>query len=416
MAKQTEHYNFTVPDITDAADITQIGNVINQIDEVMHNIDVEAAAKAPQNHASTENIYGTGTGVDYGHVMLSDSISSVSNDTNGIAATPAAAKAAYDKAVEVGNALKTDLNSEITDRTTADQDIINLLSGKWDNEIQVEWEYKGAGNRVFGSGDTYDFECITPFRIFIPSSSNSAEKTLFTLGNGDLQIEYGGSIAYLSIQGNEADGISYSSVKTEHAHLGNLDILIKLGDMNLQNDSSGDGTGVYSTMTFKRTATNLKGLISDYKGYLPSKEQIGLGNVDNTSDEDKPVSAAQQSALNLKSNKWVAMTTGYSTRYSVTLNPAPTALEVGMTITIIPHVTSTSGNVTLNVNGLGAKHICQRGLNETFTPYAESFLTANKPVTLMYDGTCWIDTTYTLPEWKDVLNPPSSFTPSSHAS
>lgn len=418
MAKQTEHYNFTVPDITDAADITQIDNVINQIDEAMHNIDVEVTAKAPQNHASTENIYGTGTGVDYGHVMLSDSISSVSNDTNGIAATPAAVKAAYDKAVEVGNTLKTDLNSEITNRTTADQDIINLLSGKWDNEIQVEWEYKGAGNRVFGSGDTYDFECITPFRIFIPSSSNSAEKTLFTLGNGDLQIEYGGSIAYLSIQGNEADGISYSSVKTEHAHLGNLDILIKLGDMNLQNDSSGDGSGLYSTATLKCAATNLKGLISDYKGYLPTKAQIGLGNVDNTSDADKPVSAAQQAALNLKSNKWIATTAGDGSAYTVTLDPAPTALEVGMIITIIPHTKSTTTSATLDVNGLGAKEFRQRGCVTLFLypPKDASFLIANKPVTLMYDGSFWVDMTYSRTSWGDILSKPSSFTPSSHAS
>ncbi len=35
---------------------------------------------------------------------------------------------------------------------------------------------------------------------------------------------------------------------------------------------------------------------------LVSKESLGLGNVDNTSDADKPVSAAQQAALNLKLN------------------------------------------------------------------------------------------------------------------
>ncbi len=35
---------------------------------------------------------------------------------------------------------------------------------------------------------------------------------------------------------------------------------------------------------------------------IPSKEDIGLGNVDNTSDANKPVSTAQQAALNEKAN------------------------------------------------------------------------------------------------------------------
>lgn len=36
--------------------------------------------------------------------------------------------------------------------------------------------------------------------------------------------------------------------------------------------------------------------------HLVTKEQVGLGNVDNTSDEDKPISTAAQAALNLKQN------------------------------------------------------------------------------------------------------------------
>lgn len=51
-----------------------------------------------KSHASTSDIYGKATGVDYGHVMLSDSTSSNSGDNKGIAATPSAVKAAYDKA------------------------------------------------------------------------------------------------------------------------------------------------------------------------------------------------------------------------------------------------------------------------------------------------------------------------------
>lgn len=34
----------------------------------------------------------------------------------------------------------------------------------------------------------------------------------------------------------------------------------------------------------------------------PNKNSLGLGNVDNTSDADKPISTATQTALNLKAD------------------------------------------------------------------------------------------------------------------
>lgn len=38
-----------------------------------------------------------------------------------------------------------------------------------------------------------------------------------------------------------------------------------------------------------------------------TKSDVGLGNVDNTSDANKPVSSAQQTALNGKLNTWVSV-------------------------------------------------------------------------------------------------------------
>lgn len=54
--------------------------------------------KAPKNHASTATTYGIGTDSNYGHVKLSDSTSSTSSTSGGIAATPKAVKSAYDLA------------------------------------------------------------------------------------------------------------------------------------------------------------------------------------------------------------------------------------------------------------------------------------------------------------------------------
>ena len=61
----------------------------------IHPIDT---SRAPNNHATTATTYGVGTSSNYGHVKLSDSTSSTSSTSDGIAATPAAVKAAYDLA------------------------------------------------------------------------------------------------------------------------------------------------------------------------------------------------------------------------------------------------------------------------------------------------------------------------------
>lgn len=51
---------------------------------------------APTSHATSSTTYGAGTSSNYGHVKLSDSISSTSGASSGIAATPSAVKSAYD--------------------------------------------------------------------------------------------------------------------------------------------------------------------------------------------------------------------------------------------------------------------------------------------------------------------------------
>ena len=59
-----------------------------------------------------------------------------------------------------------------------------------------------------------------------------------------------------------------------------------------------------------------------------TKAQVGLGNVDDTSDANKPVSTAQQSALNLKANLSGADFTGPA---SVTVSSASPALKITQT-------------------------------------------------------------------------------------
>ena len=73
---------------------------INTINDNIDDINEELDTKAPIMHAVNADTYGLGTSGVYGHVKLSDSTSSSSAASAGIAATPKAVKAAYDKGAE----------------------------------------------------------------------------------------------------------------------------------------------------------------------------------------------------------------------------------------------------------------------------------------------------------------------------
>lgn len=77
--------------------------------------------------------------------------------------------------------------------------------------------------------------------------------------------------------------------------------------------------------------------------------------------------------------------------YTATV-PGVSSLYNGLTITIIPSKSSTSTSTTLNVNGLGAKNLRQpltTNTNTSTTASSTAWLTASKPVVVMYDGTLW---------------------------
>lgn len=106
----------------------------------------------------------------------------------------------------------------------------------------------------------------------------------------------------------------------------------------------------------------------------------------------------------------VAATSSDGVAYTATVDGV-TSLYNGLTITILPSMQSTSRTPTLNVNGLGAKRMVMpiNGANTSGTTQppvvyndettedelnskiavASKWLSANKPVTVRYDGTYW---------------------------
>ena len=104
-------------------------------------------------------------------------------------------------------------------------------------------------------------------------------------------------------------------------------------------------------------------------------------------------------AANLPS--YVAIkTTGTGAAYAATVDGI-TALTIGAKFTIVPHTVSTTTAPTLNVNGLGAKNIRMRLTSSTTATIqltSASFLTANKPVNVVYDGSYWVIDDFVQPD------------------
>ncbi len=88
----------------------------------------------------------------------------------------------------------------------------------------------------------------------------------------------------------------------------------------------------------------------------------------------------------------IVTTSGTGSAYTATVEGI-TSLNSGLVLTIIPNVSSTSASPTFNLNGLGAKTIKRRYSytnSNTASGQSSSWLTANKPQLLQYDGTYWI--------------------------
>lgn len=88
----------------------------------------------------------------------------------------------------------------------------------------------------------------------------------------------------------------------------------------------------------------------------------------------------------------IVTTSGTGAAYTATVD-GMAELKIGMSIVIVPHTVSTATAPTLNVNSLGAKAIRRMVSNSTTSTsvgYNASWLAANKPIRVTYNGTFWI--------------------------
>ena len=116
-----------------------------------------------------------------------------------------------------------------------------------------------------------------------------------------------------------------------------------------------------------------------------AKQDLNLDQVDNTTDANKPVSIAQQTALNNKSTFYVGTDAGANDSYTITASPVPGSYTNGMIVIFRANTTNTTG-CSINVNGLGVRNIVKR----VNTTTATGDILALMWCTLVYDGTNFV--------------------------
>lgn len=142
--------------------------------------------------------------------------------------------------------------------------------------------------------------------------------------------------------------------------------------LNVQPGGSAEFLGLNNNTVLQRTVPQVK-------------QDLSLENVNNTSDANKPISTATQTALNTKTTYHTGLDAGANDSYVVTLSPVPTSLTTGMIVIFRANTANTTG-CTINVNGLGVTNIVKR----VSTTPATGDILAQMFCMLVYNGTNFV--------------------------
>lgn len=151
---------------------------------------------APVGHASSANTYGAASSSNYGHVKLSASTSSTSGVSNGVAATPSAVKAAYDKAAAAAKVSYTRITQGEVDEyydITVPANTTYMVANALDplvtsTSTMPAGNYDGFQIEEVGQGISYPgsyivpISCKTGFVSTILNNSSSAALVVYNLG------------------------------------------------------------------------------------------------------------------------------------------------------------------------------------------------------------------------------------------
>lgn len=171
----------------------------------------------------------------------------------------------------------------------------------------VDWEWTRVDDKITKLYDSFPLDAAD-YKFHCTLTNTDDQQTTYV--NGTIQVidkyaVYTGTENNEEIQANVNAGIPGPAGEGVPAGGDTGQVLAKASGDDYDTewvDQSGGGGGGAVSSVFGRT-----GAVTAESGDY-TKAQVGLENVDNTSDADKPVSTAQQTALDLKENFAVGTT------------------------------------------------------------------------------------------------------------
>lgn len=312
----------------------------------------------PVNHASTATTYGVGTSSNYGHVKLSDSTSSTSSTSDGIAATPAAVKAAYDLTIartKIYTATcSTGASTAAKVATLDDSTGFSLAAGV---KVAVTFTY---GNSA--TTPTLNVNSSGAKTIAIPSSA-----TAYTTGNGTTYNTWG---AYETVL------FTYTGTYWTHDTSGYLGYLAyntasgRQAKITASGILKGDGSGGVTAAVAG----------TDYQAPLPSQS----GNSGKYLTTNGSALSWETPPLGVYYGE--CSTAAATQAKTVTITDFPTTLTAGLSVRIkFTNGQTYAGTPTLQVNSTGAKSIYRSSsAGDQYMWYTGEVLD------FVYDGTNWV--------------------------
>lgn len=198
----------------------------------------------PASHASTATTYGVGDSSNYGHVKLSDSTSSTSSTSGGIAATPAAVKAAYDLA----NGKQASIGTTSGILKGNGSGAISAAVAGTDYQAPLPSQSGNSGKYLTTNGSALSWDSVDA----LPSQTGNSGKFLTTNGTnaswetvGTLPSQTGNSGKYLTTDGSSASwgsSITTGSVSIDSSPTASSTNLVESG-------------GVYAAINTKANRT-----------------------------------------------------------------------------------------------------------------------------------------------------------------
>lgn len=321
--------------------------------------------KAPLNHASTGTTYGVGDATNYGHLKLSDSTTSTSSTSSGIAATPKAVKMSYDKAVSAYNLADTKLGKDfVSGGYTGIDEVTARLNG-----IEEGAEVNTVTSVAGMTGDV----TLTKENVGLSDVENvstNEQTPTFTEASTRANITSGETLSTL-----------FGKIKKLFTDLKTVAFTGSYTDLSNKPTSMQNPNSL--TLTMNGSATSYNGSATASKSwYAPTSAGTAgyslIGSGSGAPVWKQPPYAVCGDSPSISDR-----------RVSITNFKLVTGVRVLVRFTY--PFAGTQGKVTLNVNSTGAKEVKllrADGSYDAITQY--NSWSTNEIVEFVYDGTYWV--------------------------